>query len=136
MATPSFARAGGERRYDGHCATVVCASCDDGDRVRCARVCASTDRLHSYVSLRQGLQIIMTASLLDVLHYQLIYFLVFEIHLHSVGYLISQRPLAFLTSSKRPTQQTRLLPLLAIPISKAGVNTGSSQENVERTLLL
>ena len=31
---------------------------------------------------------------------------------------------------------TRLLPLLAIPISKAGVNTGSSQENVERTLLL
>ncbi len=31
---------------------------------------------------------------------------------------------------------TRLLPLLAIPISKAGVNTGSNQENVERTLLL
>ena len=28
---------------------------------------------------------------------------------------------------------TRLLPLLAIPISKAGVNTGSNQENVERT---
>ena len=31
---------------------------------------------------------------------------------------------------------TRLLPLLAIPISKAGVSTGSNQENVERTLLL
>ena len=31
---------------------------------------------------------------------------------------------------------TRLLSLLAIPISKAGVNTGSNQENVERTLLL
>ena len=31
---------------------------------------------------------------------------------------------------------TRLLPLLAIPISIAGVNTGSNQENVERTLLL
>ena len=31
---------------------------------------------------------------------------------------------------------TRLLPLLAIPISKAGVNAGSNQENVERTLLL
>ena len=31
---------------------------------------------------------------------------------------------------------TRLLPLLASPISKAGVSTGSSQENVERTLLL
>ena len=31
---------------------------------------------------------------------------------------------------------TRLLPLLAIPRSKAGVSTGSSQENVERTLLL
>ena len=33
-------------------------------------------------------------------------------------------------------QWTRLLPLLAIPISKAGVSTGSNQENVERTLLL
>ena len=31
---------------------------------------------------------------------------------------------------------TRLLPLLAISISKAGVNTGSNQENVERRLLL
>ena len=31
---------------------------------------------------------------------------------------------------------TRLLPLLAIPISKTGVNTGSNQENMERTLLL
>ena len=31
---------------------------------------------------------------------------------------------------------TRLLPLLAILISKAGVNTGSNQENVERRLLL
>ena len=31
---------------------------------------------------------------------------------------------------------TRLLPFLAIPISKAGVNTGSNQESVERTLLL
>ena len=31
---------------------------------------------------------------------------------------------------------TRLLPLLAILISKAGVNTSSNQENVERTLLL
>ena len=31
---------------------------------------------------------------------------------------------------------TRLLPLLAIPISKAGVNTGLNHENVERTLLL
>ena len=31
---------------------------------------------------------------------------------------------------------TRLLPLLAIPISKAEVNTGSNQENVERTLFL
>ena len=31
---------------------------------------------------------------------------------------------------------TRLLPLLAIPISKAGVNTGSNHDNVERTLLL
>ena len=30
---------------------------------------------------------------------------------------------------------TRLLPFLAIPISKAGVTTGSNQENVERTLL-
>ena len=30
----------------------------------------------------------------------------------------------------------RLLPLLAIPISKAGVNTSFNQENVERTLLL
>ena len=29
----------------------------------------------------------------------------------------------------------RLLPLLAIPIFKAGVSTGSNQENVERTLL-
>ena len=32
--------------------------------------------------------------------------------------------------------RTKLLPLLAIPISKAGVNTGSNLENVERTLLL
>ena len=31
---------------------------------------------------------------------------------------------------------TRLLPLLAILISQAGVNTSSSQENVDRTLLL
>ena len=31
---------------------------------------------------------------------------------------------------------TRLLPLLARLISKAGVNTSSNQENVERTLLL
>ena len=31
---------------------------------------------------------------------------------------------------------TRLLPFLAIPISEAGVSTGSNQENVERTLLL
>ena len=30
---------------------------------------------------------------------------------------------------------TRLLPLLAIPISKAGVSTGSNQENMEITLL-
>ena len=31
---------------------------------------------------------------------------------------------------------TRLLPLLAIPVSKAWVSTGSNPENVERTLLL
>ena len=31
---------------------------------------------------------------------------------------------------------TRLLPLLALPISKTAVNTGSNQEKVERTLLL
>ena len=31
---------------------------------------------------------------------------------------------------------TRLRPLLAIPISKARVNTGSNHENMERTLLL
>ena len=31
---------------------------------------------------------------------------------------------------------TRLMPLLAVPISKAGVSTGSNQENVERTLIL
>ena len=31
---------------------------------------------------------------------------------------------------------TRLLPLLAIPILKAGVITGSNQENVEIALLL
>ena len=50
----------------------------------------------------------MRASLLEVLHYHLIYFLVIWIHLHSVGYLISHRPLAFLTSSKWPTHQTML----------------------------
>ena len=33
-------------------------------------------------------------------------------------------------------QWTRLLPLLAIPISKARVSTGSNHENMERTLLL
>ena len=47
----------------------------------------------------------MTASLLDVLYCKLIYSLVISIYLHSVGYLISQRPHAFL-SSKWQTQQT------------------------------
>ena len=48
----------------------------------------------------------MTASLLDVLYCQLIYSLDISIHLHSVGYLISQRPHAFLRSLKWQTQQT------------------------------
>ena len=30
---------------------------------------------------------------------------------------------------------TRLLPLLAIPISKAEVNTGSNQENVQKNIV-
>ena len=47
----------------------------------------------------------MTASLLDVLYCKLIYSLVIPIHLHSVGYLISQRPHDFLRSSKWQTQQ-------------------------------
>ena len=35
-----------------------------------------------------------------------------------------------------PKDTVKRFPLLAIPVSKAGVNTGSNQETVERTLLL
>ena len=50
----------------------------------------------------------MTASLLDVLHFHLIYFLVIEIQLHSVGYRFHSVHSPFLTNSKWQTQQTML----------------------------
>ena len=50
-------------------------------------------------------------------------------HLHSAGYLISQRPLAFLTSSKWPTQQTMLRLLDSVNEKK---NTPSDRPSVPR----
>ena len=72
----------------------------------------------------------MRASLLEVVHYHLIYFLVIWTHLHSIGYLISHCPLAFLTSSKWLTQQM-MLQLLFIKCQKE-----YSIEDVDRLVFL
>ena len=64
------------------------------------------------------LLIITPASLFDILYFNLIYFLVFQIDLHIIAYLIAQCPFFFPTSSKWQQQHMMLQLLYAVNAKK------------------